>query len=99
MKREIKVGNKEELKEAILSCKKAKCDTLIILNGQTEYLIYNPSALMRTGILFCETDKAFFSSDKKYQQETINEIRYMLPEFKKYAHELFNKFRKKWLAL
>lgn len=71
MKRIIKVGNKEELKEAILSCKKAKCDTLIILNGQTEYLIYKPFMSTRTAVLSCETDE-----DKAFLQviKNINKI-------------------------
>ncbi len=29
------------------------------------------------------------SSSKKYQQETIDEIRVFLPEFKRYAYELY----------
>ena len=55
----IKIGDKEELKTAILSCKNADCDTLIVLNGQTEYLIYSPFGNFKTGILSCETNKAF----------------------------------------
>lgn len=35
------------------------------------------------------------SSDKRYQKETINEIKYMLPEFRRYVYEIYIKFKKK----
>jgi hypothetical protein len=80
MKRIIKVRNKEELKEAILSCKKAKCDTLIILNGQTEYLIYKPFISTRTAVLFCETDKSFLQVIKNINK--IAEKHFLPPKSK-----------------
>ncbi len=43
------------------------------------YLVYNDLAI----ILFVN------ASNKKFQQETINEIKYMLPTFKKYAYDLY----------
>ncbi len=35
------------------------------------------------------------SSNKKYQQETIDEIKVLLPEFKRYAYELHFQTKKK----
>lgn len=35
------------------------------------------------------------SSNKKYQQETIDEIKLLLNEFKQYAYELYNSINKK----
>lgn len=35
------------------------------------------------------------SSKKKYQQETIDEIKLLLTEFKRYAYELYDKINKK----
>lgn len=49
------------------------------------FLIYNDIAL----ILLVG------SSDKKMQQETIDEIKFLLPEFKQYAYELYNRLNKK----
>jgi hypothetical protein len=34
-------------------------------------------------------------SNKKYQQETINEIKLLMGEFKKYAQDLYDKLNKK----
>lgn len=50
-------------------------------NKRIYFLIYKEITL----ILFVK------SSKKKYQQETIDEIKLILPEFKKLAYEIYNK--------
>lgn len=88
MKRTIKVGNKEELKEAILSCKKANCNTLVILNGQTEYLIYKPFVSTRTAILSCETDKAFLQVIKNINKIGAEHFLSPKPKLRKKGFQL-----------
>lgn len=49
------------------------------------FLVYNEVRI----ILFVR------SGNKKLQKETIGEIKFLLPEFKKLAYEIYNKLNKK----
>ena len=74
---------KENLKVGIISGKPLSYDFFReqkICGKRIYFLIYEDKKI----ILFVD------SSKKKYQQQTIKEIKKLIPEFKKFAYEIYN---------